>query len=71
MRPSSVHAVTSNSSLGKLSFSITRLWYLPAVKGLQKVKDIETNHYQIWTRLRWNLIETNLRQIMGSKLLEF
>jgi hypothetical protein len=37
MRPSSVHAVTSSSSPGKLSFSITRLWYLPAVKGLQKV----------------------------------
>lgn len=33
--PSSVHAV-SLSSLGKLSFSITRLWHLPAVKGLQK-----------------------------------
>lgn len=28
-KPSSVHAVTSSSSLGNISLSITRLWYLP------------------------------------------
>ena len=34
--PSSVHAVITSSSSGKLSFSITRLWYLPATNGLKR-----------------------------------
>jgi len=37
-RPSSVHAVTSSSSLGNVSFSITRLWYLPTMKGLKPTR---------------------------------
>ena len=35
INPSSVHATISRASCGKLSFSITRLWYLPAWNGLQ------------------------------------
>jgi hypothetical protein len=34
MSPSSVHAVASKASCGKVSFSMTKLWYLAAVKGL-------------------------------------
>lgn len=32
--PSSVHAVASRASCGKVSSSMTKLWYLAAVKGL-------------------------------------
>ena len=32
--PSSVHAVASKASCGKVSSSMTKLWYLAAVKGL-------------------------------------
>jgi hypothetical protein len=32
--PSSVHAVASKASCGKVSCSMTKLWYLTAVKGL-------------------------------------
>lgn len=42
--PSSVHAVTSSSSIGNVSFSITRLWYRPAVKGLKAVTVISYNN---------------------------
>ena len=39
--PSSVHAVASRASCGKVSSSITKLWYLAAVKGLSmEAKDV-------------------------------
>jgi len=47
---SSVHAVISRMSLGKLSFSITRLWYLPAMNGLCNIKQICQSYKNISLR---------------------
>lgn len=40
INPSSVHATISRASRGKLPFSITRLWYLPAWNGLQDKRSV-------------------------------
>jgi hypothetical protein len=41
--PSSVHAVISKASCGKLSSSMTKLWYLAAVNGLFMEVSIMSN----------------------------
>ena len=59
--PSSVHAVASRASCGKVSSSITKLWYLAAVKGLSmEAKDIVSNRGQRLSRSSTNRIKKQL-----------